>query len=188
MPARGKVRIIGGAWRGRGLLVAAHPQLRPTPSRVRETLFNWLASVIPGARCLDLFAGAGALGFEALSRGARCVTLVERDRRLARQLAQNKAALGAERAQIVNADALAWLEQKHEPFDVVFLDPPFRGACLDRTCALLTGKGLLAAAAHVYVETERGACRQAAGLRTVRRARAGRVECSLLRPDGAGEQ
>lgn len=123
----GAVRIIGGRWRGTRLAVADAPGLRPTSDRVRETLFNWLQPMLPGARVLDLFAGSGALGLEALSRGAREAVLVERDPRLAESLRDAVARLQAgSQAQVVRADALAWLGVPlHGRFDLVFLDPPF---------------------------------------------------------------
>ena len=179
MSGTGKIRIIGGEWRGRRLTVANDPGLRPTPDRVRETLFNWLAGIVPGSRCLDLFAGTGALGFEALSRGARGVVLVEKNTQLARRLEKTRSALGAGRAQIVNADAITWLARKHEPFDVVFLDPPFRQEYVKKACALLANRGHLAPAAYVYTETEPGAPTQAPGLTALKQARAGRVEYRL---------
>lgn len=123
----GKVRIIGGHWRGTRLDVADAPGLRPSADRVRETLFNWLQPVLPGARVLDLFAGTGALGLEALSRGAREALLIERDPKLAASLQAAVARLKAEdQATVVRADALAFLRAPlHGRFDVVFLDPPF---------------------------------------------------------------
>ena len=130
--APGHVRIVGGAWRGTRLPVADAPGLRPTADRVRETLFNWLQPKLSGARVLDLFAGSGALGLEALSRGAREAWLVERDARLADSLRGTVARLQAGgRAQVVQADALAWLRAPLQAsigrahFDVVFVDPPF---------------------------------------------------------------
>ncbi|MDX1550554.1 MAG: 16S rRNA (guanine(966)-N(2))-methyltransferase RsmD, partial [Lysobacter spongiicola] len=125
--APGQVRLIGGRWRGSKLPVADIEGLRPTSDRVRETLFNWLMPVLPGARVLDLFAGSGALGLEALSRGAATATLVERDPLLATALAQVAARLpGGEAATVVQADALAWLPaQPRGSFDIAFLDPPF---------------------------------------------------------------
>ena len=125
--APGHVRIVGGDWRGTRLPVADAPGLRPTSDRVRETLFNWVQPVLPGARVLDLFAGTGALGLEALSRGAREAWLVERDPRLAEALRASVARLHAGgRAHVAQADALAWLRAPlHGRFDVVFLDPPF---------------------------------------------------------------
>ena len=184
MASAGKIRIIGGVWRGRKLTVPDHPGLRPTPDRVRETLFNWLAGAIGGARCLDLFAGAGALGFEALSRGARSVMLVEQDRQLAQQLRTARSTLDAQQAQIVCAEALAWLEQAHEPFDIVFLDPPFHREYVKKTCALLTNKGHLTPAAYVYTETEPGATPRCPALQALKQARAGQVEYSLYRYTG----
>ena len=121
------MRIIGGAWRGRRLAVADREGLRPTPDRVRETLFNWLAPVVPGAVVLDAFAGAGALGFEAASRGAATVTLVERDPRVAAMLrSQAEELASTDSLRVVAADALAWLrEQPQSRFDLVFIDPPY---------------------------------------------------------------
>ena len=124
----GVVRIIGGDWRGTRLPVADRDGLRPTADRVRETLFNWLQPMLPGARVLDLFAGTGALGLEALSRGAREAVLVERDPQLAEGLRQLVARLpGGDRAQVVCADALAWLRTAPGGFDLAFVDPPFAG-------------------------------------------------------------
>ncbi|TAJ03216.1 16S rRNA (guanine(966)-N(2))-methyltransferase [Pectobacterium versatile] len=150
----GQIRIIGGQWRGRKLPVPDSPGLRPTTDRVRETLFNWLAPVIQQARCLDCFAGSGALGLEALSRYAAHATLLEMERAVAQQLTQNLALLRAENAEVVNTDALSWLAKPGTPFDVVFLDPPFRKELLNNTLALLEQQGWLAPDAWIYVETE----------------------------------
>lgn len=152
--AAGQIRIIGGQWRGRKLPVPDSPGLRPTTDRVRETLFNWLAPVIQQARCLDCFAGSGALGLEALSRYAAHTTLLEMERAVAQQLTQNLALLRAENAEVVNTDALSWLAKSGTPFDVVFLDPPFRKELLNNTLALLEQQGWLAPDAWIYVETE----------------------------------
>ncbi|PWC10870.1 16S rRNA (guanine(966)-N(2))-methyltransferase RsmD [Brenneria roseae subsp. americana] len=152
--AAGQIRIIGGQWRGRKLPVPDSPGLRPTTDRVRETLFNWLAPVIQEARCLDCFAGSGALGLEALSRYAAHATLLETERAIAQQLTQNLALLRAENAQVVNTDTLRWLAQPGEPYDVVFLDPPFRKDLLNNTLSLLEQQGWLAPEAWIYVETE----------------------------------
>jgi 16S rRNA (guanine966-N2)-methyltransferase len=137
--APGHVRIVGGDWRGTRLPVADAPGLRPTSDRVRETLFNWLQPVLPGARVLDLFAGTGALGLEALSRGAREAWLVERDPRLAEALRATVARLHAgDRAQVAQEDALAWLRAPlHGRFDVVFLDPPFAAGLWNDVLAAL---------------------------------------------------
>lgn len=121
----GQVRIIAGQWRGRRLPVADAPGLRPSGDAVRETLFNWLAPRFPGTYCLDLFAGSGALGFEAASRGAARVDLVERDRQVARQLQRNADDLAAEAVQVHCAVASDWLSQSGGCYDVAFLDPPF---------------------------------------------------------------
>jgi 16S rRNA (guanine966-N2)-methyltransferase len=149
----GAVRIIGGRWRGTRLAVADAPGLRPTADRVRETLFNWLQPGLPGARVLDLFAGSGALGFEALSRGAREAVLVERDPQLAEALRDVAARLQAgDQAQVVRADALAWLGAPlHGRFDLVFLDPPFDAALWPEVLARLPP--WLSEDAWLYVET-----------------------------------
>ncbi|MGM0694259.1 MAG: 16S rRNA (guanine(966)-N(2))-methyltransferase RsmD [Pseudomonadota bacterium] len=150
----GRLRLIGGEYRRRQLPVLDRPGLRPTPDRVRETLFNWLAGVTPGARALDLFAGTGALGLEALSRGARNTLFVERDPTVAAQLADNLAALGAgERASLVTADARDFLAGPPTPFSLVFLDPPFHQGLAGACCHALEA-GWLAEDALVYVETE----------------------------------
>lgn len=123
--ASNRVRIIGGQYRRRLLDFPDSAGLRPTPDRVRETVFNWLGQDLPGFACLDLFAGSGALGFEAASRGAARVVMVERDRAALGALEKNRATLGAEHVEIVHADALAWIAASREAFDVVFVDPPF---------------------------------------------------------------
>lgn len=154
----GKVRIIGGHWRGTRLNVGEAPGLRPTSDRVRETLFNWLIPALPGARVLDLFAGSGALGMEALSRGAASAVLVERDPALAAELRALAARLqGGEAAQVVQADALAWLAQQPAAgegdapgFDLAFVDPPFAAGLWSAVWPLLLPR--LAPAAWLYVE------------------------------------
>ncbi len=155
--AAGSVRIIGGQWRGTKLPVADAPGLRPTSDRVRETLFNWLQPHLAGARVLDLFAGSGALGLEALSRGAREAFLVERDRTLAETLRASVQRLQAEgRAHVVTADALAWLQAPlHGRFDIVFVDPPFGAALWPQALERLPP--WLAAEAWLYLETPLGA-------------------------------
>ena len=175
----GKIRIIGGVWRGRKLIVADQPGLRPTPDRIRETLFNWLASIIPGARCLDLFSGTGALGFEALSRGALQVVMVEHNKQLVGLLEENKSALAAEHAEIINADALAWLGTANGQFDVVFLDPPFHKNIAQKTCELLINREYLSPSGYVYTETEQDATLNVAGLKTIKQAQAGQVKSML---------
>ena len=150
--ATGQVRIIGGAWRGRKLAIAPGVDVRPSPDRVRETLFNWLTPVLSGAKVLDLFAGTGALGFEAVSRGAASATLVDRDERVIRQLRDHAEALRAEHVTIVAADALDWLRTATPtPFDVVFLDPPFHTNLLDDAMDALAPTWLVPRA-RVYLE------------------------------------
>ncbi|WP_462319832.1 16S rRNA (guanine(966)-N(2))-methyltransferase RsmD [Halochromatium sp.] len=152
----GRLRIIGGCWRGRRLPVASQPGLRPTADRVRETLFNWLAPVIEGSHCLDCFAGSGALGLEAASRGAASVTLLERSPAAVRSLRANVAELGAQQVSVHCTDALLWLEQSPTAtFDICFLDPPFRANLLDPALARLTQQGWLALGALVYVEADK---------------------------------
>lgn len=150
----GQIRIIGGQWRGRKLPVPDSAGLRPTTDRVRETLFNWLAPDIQEARCLDCFAGSGALGLEALSRYAASATLLELERSVAQQLSQNLQTLRATQAKVVQTNTLQWLSQPGEPFDVVFVDPPFRKGLLQETLTLLEQNGWLAAEALIYVESE----------------------------------
>ncbi len=152
--ATSQLRIIGGQWRSRRLPVAAVPGLRPTPDRVRETLFNWLQFDVPGARCLDLFAGSGALGFEALSREAAHVTLVEKSSLAFQQLQANVAVLKAERAELLNQDALVYLKGDIEPFDLIFLDPPFRKGFVNEVMALILANGLLRPGGMIYLEYE----------------------------------
>ncbi|TPW17985.1 MAG: methyltransferase, partial [Halothiobacillaceae bacterium] len=123
-PTRNSLRIIGGTWRSRRLEFPTVEQLRPTPDRVRETLFNWLQHRIGGARCLDLFAGSGALGFEALSRGANEVVFVEIDPAAVQALRANAQRLQADNAQIIHEEALRYLAKPADPFDIIFLDPP----------------------------------------------------------------
>ncbi|MGD2020359.1 MAG: 16S rRNA (guanine(966)-N(2))-methyltransferase RsmD [Thiohalocapsa sp.] len=159
----GQLRIIGGRLRGRRLPVPQQPGLRPTTDRVRETLFNWLAADIPGSRCLDCFAGAGALGFEAFSRGAGEVWLIEQAPGVAARLCANAETLRtaaaqdrqmpAARLEVVQADALRWLaSHPPAPFDIVFLDPPFRDSVISEACGRLAA-GWLAPGAAVYIET-----------------------------------
>ena len=179
----GRLRIVAGNWRSRVLEVADVEGLRPTAERVRETLFNWLAPRIEGARCLDLFAGTGALGFEALSRGAAHVTFVERSPAAVSALRSNAATLVAN-ADIRNENAFDYLGRPAEsPFNIVFLDPPFADERLADLCKLLTDGGFLARDARVYVEEDRG--RDTAvpgeGWETLRQKTAGNVRYSLLR-------
>ena len=156
--AKGEVRIIAGLWRGRKLPVLTSQGLRPTGDRVKETLFNWLMPYIVGSRCLDCFAGSGALGFEALSRQAAQVTFVELENAVAQQLKKNVQTLNcAERAQVINQNSLQFLNQpQNQPhFDVVFLDPPFHFNLVEQAAALLHAHNWLRPQALIYLETEK---------------------------------
>lgn len=148
-------RIIGGTWRGRRLHFPPIEGLRPTPDRVRETLFNWLAPIIQGARCLDLFAGSGALGIEALSRGAKEVIFVERHPVAARCLRENLRLLEIQPDRVQQTDVLTWLGGHAQPFGVILLDPPFGKGLLAPICAALEGGGWLGSKARIYLEAER---------------------------------
>jgi 16S rRNA (guanine966-N2)-methyltransferase len=175
--APNRVRVIGGLYRRRLLEFPQAAGLRPTPDRVRETLFNWLGQDLPGLACLDLFAGSGALGFEAASRGAARVVLVERDRAALVALEKNRATLGAAQVEVVHADALAWLEASHERFDLIFVDPPFDSG--------LAQTVLPAVAAHLkpggYLYVEQGTeVTPPPGFIIHRQGRAGRSHFALL--------
>ena len=152
----GRLRIVAGNWRSRVLEIADVPGLRPTSARIRETVFNWLAPRLAGARCLDLFAGTGALGLEALSRGAEHCTLVEKSATAATTLRQNVGLLKASGAEVVEMDALKFLQQSDsDQFDLVFLDPPFAADLSSDLCRLLDAGSMLADGARVYIEEDR---------------------------------
>jgi len=179
--APGTVRVIGGKYRRRLIRVPARPGLRPTPDRVRETLFNWLGQDLSGLACLDLYAGSGALGFEAASRGAARVVLVEKDRAALAELERSRAALAAAVVEIVRGDASAYLARDGERFDVVFVDPPFRQNAVPETLGNLALR--LEPGARVYVECE-APIEATAPWTELKRARAGQVSFQLLQWDG----
>lgn len=181
---RHEVRLIGGQWKRSKLTVADLPGLRPTPDRVRETLFNWLGHDLTGWRCLDAFAGSGALGFEAGSRNADQVVLLERDRRLAQALEAAKQRLKATALRIENVDALAWMARcAADSFEVVFIDPPFDAPLAAPALAL--AQRLVVPQGFVYVEAN-APIAAPAGLRMHREGRAGVVHFHLLqRTDSA---
>lgn len=153
------LRIIGGEWRSRKIEFPAVDGVRPTPDRVRETLFNWLQSDIAGARCLDLFSGSGALGLEALSRGAAAVTFVDKHPEITRQLKRSLQQLKSDRGEVVQSSVVEWLESRQtdleQQYDIVFMDPPFHQGMTEICCSLLESRNLLSEHAWVYVETER---------------------------------
>ncbi len=152
----GMLRIIGGSHRGRRLSFPAVDDVRPSPDRVRETLFNWLMPVIRDARCLDLFAGSGALSLEALSRGASSATAVDQSRLLTRNLSTLGEQLGeASRLQVICTDVGHWLSQPPaRPFDVIFMDPPFRQGWLDRILPRLASPQWVREGSFIYMEHE----------------------------------
>jgi len=149
----GQLRIIGGEWRGRKLTFKAVEGLRPTPDRVRETLFNWLGMVVPGASCIDLFAGSGALGLEALSRGAAEVIFVENSSVAVAQLKENLKKLNSSNGQAESMQAQQFLSQLTKPVDIAFLDPPFRQELLAPCIKLLSKPNMLVEGGWVYIET-----------------------------------
>jgi 16S rRNA (guanine966-N2)-methyltransferase len=151
--AKGHIRIISGQYRGRKLPVLMAEGLRPTTDRVKETVFNWLMPYIQDATCLDCFAGSGGLGFEAMSRGASSVTLVELNKSAAQQLKANQTLLNAERMQVVQQNALDFLQKNQQSFSLVFIDPPFRKGLAQQSAELLAEKGLTDDAL-IYVEME----------------------------------
>ena len=175
--ANNKVRIGAGIWRSRLLRFHEAQGLRPTPDRVRETLFNWLGQELHGLSCLDLFAGTGALGFEAASRGAASVVMVEQNPAVYRDLRENARQLEASQVQIFNEDALRFLSSNQQAFDVVFLDPPFNKDWLEGLLKAIPSH--LAPQARVYVEAER-ALTGTEGLTVLKHGKAGQVFYHLL--------
>ncbi|MBD8595207.1 MULTISPECIES: 16S rRNA (guanine(966)-N(2))-methyltransferase RsmD [unclassified Pseudomonas] len=179
---QGHLRIIGGQWRSRKLSFPEAPGLRPTPDRVRETLFNWLAAHIEGAKVLDAFTGSGALYLEALSRGASMALALDANASAISSLRHNLDLLGCAVGQLLQSDALKYLEtQTPSAFDLVFLDPPFHQNLLPATCTLLEDKGWLAARAWIYTESEAppSALQMPATWRLHREKKAGQVYYSL---------
>ena len=182
----GRLRIVAGNWRSRLLDIADVPGLRPTSTRIRETLFNWLAPGLPGARCLDLCAGTGALGLEALSRGAASAVFVERSAIATRMLRANIATLQAEGTEVLQMDALDFSQaQASAPFDLVFLDPPFAADMLNDLCRLLSDRKLLASNARIYLEQDRDRPEPELpeGWRVLKNKTAGNVRYMLVTPD-----
>jgi 16S rRNA (guanine966-N2)-methyltransferase len=177
------IRIIGGEHRGRKLSFPDLPGLRPSGDRIRETLFNWLQPVIGNARCLDLFAGSGALGLEAASRGAAEVVLLDNAPRVVRQLEANRDLLGLTGVQVIQADALNWLEQDPRPFEVVFVDPPFAARLLGEVCLKLETRGWLTADTLIYLEDDvrHGVIALPANWWWYRQQQAGQVRFGLAR-------
>jgi 16S rRNA (guanine966-N2)-methyltransferase len=176
------LRIIGGKWRSRKLQFQPLPGLRPTPNRVRETLFNWLAPVIVDASCLDLFSGSGALGFEALSRGAKNVVMVDQSPATIAMLKKNAHALGATEIEFYCAkvpEPISFLQNRK--FDIVFLDPPFQQGLIPTSLRWLKDGEYLAHEAYIYVEAEKSFVLHPEGWQVLRHKKAGQVQYFLLR-------
>lgn len=178
MAISNKVRISGGEWRSRLLPFPDVPGLRPTPDRVRQTVFNWLGQELHGLTCLDLFSGTGVMGFEALSRGAKQVVMVEKSIPAYKALIENKTLLHAEVAQILNSDALQFLAQNQLIFDVIFLDPPYSQGWLPKLLPQLqqhlTTEGLLYVEAEFSVQDEDG-------WQVIKHGKAGNVHYHLIK-------
>jgi len=179
------LRIIGGEWRGRKVRFPPLAGIRPTPNRVRETAFNWLQGVVPGSRCLDLYAGSGALGLEALSRGAREVTFVDVEPAVVRHIVDTLRELGCDRGRAVRADARRFLEAPGTPYDIIFLDPPFDEPVLGAACQGIEAAGWLKVGGYVYLESPATAGEPPlpAGWTLLRSKRAGEVGYHLARRD-----
>ena len=179
------LRIIGGEWRSRKLPFVDAPGLRPTPDRIRETLFNWLQGSIHGANCLDMFAGSGALGFEALSRGAKGVIFIEKNPACAAQIKDNLALLNVE-AQVIQSDALSFLnliENPNKPLDLIFLDPPYRQGLIEKSLNYLRNENLIDKDSLIYLEheAEESFNWDDFGLQVLKQAKAGQVHSFLLK-------
>lgn len=174
------VRIIGGQWRSRRLAFPPIPGLRPTPDRVRETLFNWLAPVIHGARCLDVFAGSGAMGFEALSRGAHHAVFLDASRPVIDSIISNARLLKTAQCETHCVDALQWLARPcKQPFDIIFLDPPYSLSLLEPCLQLLQDNHFLHQGSMIYVEDDKP-IPDMAGFQKHRESKASQVYCALL--------
>lgn len=184
---KGELRIVGGAWRSRRIRFPGTANLRPTPDRVRETLFNWLGAWIEGRRVLDLFAGSGALGLEALSRGAGETVFVERSREAAEALEANVALLGTATASVVRDDAQRFLARNDSVYDLVFVDPPYASGLAEPILGLLDDRRLVRPEGYVYVEQSaqghgaKPALFLPPGFTLHREIRAGAVHARLLR-------
>lgn len=179
-----RLRIIGGEHRGRLLDFIPQEGLRPTPDRVREALFNWLQPIIVGAHCLDLFSGSGALGFEAASRGAARVTMIDTHPATVRQLENNIALLKLSQVTAQQTDALNWLQHTRERYDIIFLDPPFGKQHLPDVMSLILSGGFLKSGGRLYVESEQAIENQSstAGWSILKSKSAGQVFYHLLEP------
>ncbi|MBK4764800.1 MAG: 16S rRNA (guanine(966)-N(2))-methyltransferase RsmD [Pantoea sp. Brub] len=153
----GKIRIVGGKWRGYKLPILNNIKLlRPTTDSMRETLFNWLSPIIKKANCLDCFSGSGALGLESLSRYANSATMLDLEYSLVNQIKQNLQKFKAMNAKVIQTDTLIWLKKQGQPFDIVFIDPPFQKNLIDKTVKLLESNGWLNTRSFIYIENSLG--------------------------------
>ncbi|MEE9492115.1 MAG: 16S rRNA (guanine(966)-N(2))-methyltransferase RsmD [Gammaproteobacteria bacterium] len=176
-----QIRIISGQWRGRKIHFPDRPGLRPTSDRIRETLFNWLIPYTGGADCLDLFAGSGALGFEAASRGASRVVIVEKTREVYNSLKATKNMLSADAVSVIFDDALSWLKINNETFNIIFLDPPFDSDLLISASQLILETRSLKAGGLLYIEARSDMDLSLfAGWQIVKSSAAGQVQYALL--------
>ena len=182
MAKTGRIRIIGGQWRSRILRFSDSKDLRPTPDRVRETLFNWLRDKIADSVCLDLFAGSGALGFEAASHQAREVVMIEKATRVVRDLHENANALEADNISIINNDYLRFLENCDQKFDIVFVDPPYRFENIDLISRTIDQSSLLNSDARIYTESSKPLLPSTlpSSWRIIREKRCGQVHATLI--------
>jgi 16S rRNA (guanine966-N2)-methyltransferase len=176
----GKLRIIGGKWRSRKIDVINVTGLRPTPDRVRETLFNWLQPYISGAHCLDLYAGTGILGFEALSRGAASVVMVEHNKNLARQLENQALNLEANKYKIFCTEVSDWLNNCHDAFDIIFLDPPYKANLAGNNIKQLLNCGCMKQGTQIYFESDNVLEEVDPSLQLIKSGKAGLVQYRLF--------
>lgn len=175
----GKIRIIGGKYRSLQLPVLELDGLRPTLDRVKETLFNWLGQDLTGLSCLDLFAGSGSLGFESISRNAKNVVMIEKDNKVYKQLLQNKNKLQASNCEIINNDALSFIKNHNDTYDVIFVDPPYNSELLKQVMPLL-GK-ITTENSLIYIENSEDI--EYAGFTILKSAKAGMVKYVLLQKE-----
>lgn len=176
-----EIKIIGGLYKGKLIPLKDAEGLRPTPARVRETIFTWLSGNIENARVLDLFAGSGALGFEALSRGADKVTLVEMNPQTVSTLKSVADTFKTDKVEVVKADALSYLENTSEKFNVIFVDPPYKLDIYEKTLSLILKRNLIDENSVIYVEMRNGSNQIVPGLECIREQTAGQAKYTLMR-------
>ena len=176
-----EIKIIGGLYKGKILPVKSAEGLRPTPARVRETIFSWLGSNIENANVLDLFAGSGALGFESLSRGAKKVTLVEMNPQTADSLKSVAQSFNSDNIEVIKANAINYLENTSQKFDVIFIDPPYKLDIYEKTLNLILKRNLIDENSVIYVEMRNGSNQIVPGLECIREQTAGQAKYTLMK-------